>query len=78
MELEVSFSYFSTSSVSYLLLLSFLSLRLLLPAPSPGLPLPDLLGLIAFVDALLVDAETHAAHQSEDHHHDGAHCPHGH
>lgn len=64
--------------ISHLLLLSVLSVLVLLPAPSSSLPLSDLFGLLVLVQALSVDAESHAGDKGEDHDHDGSHCPHGH
>ena len=57
---------------------AILSILVLLSPASSTLPLPDFLGLLALVDALLVDAEAQAPHQGQYHHHDGPYRPHGH
>lgn len=64
--------------MSHLLLISILSLLVLLPASSSRLPLPDLLWLLALVEALLVDAESHTGNKSKNHNHNGSYGPHGH
>lgn len=64
--------------ISHLLLLSILSLLVLLPASSSRLPLPDLLWLLALVEALLVDAESHTGNKSKNHNHNSSYSPHGH
>lgn len=73
-----TFTTEARENISHLLVLSILSFLILLPTSSSSLPFADFLGLLAFVDALLVDAEYHAADKGEDHNHNGTYGPCGH
>lgn len=61
-----------------LIIPSLFSVLVLLLSASSSFPLTRFLGLLALVEAFLVDAKSHTANQGQDHDHNGSYSPHRH